>query len=296
MTPDGQPQRAVDASMGLLNDVTSKALDPGYAEAAARSAVERTTADRVGRATLHMVLAVVLGVVTVVAVSELRVPAQADGSPRALLEREITERSSDADALAASIDTLSAEIAQIQADAIASLNPSLFAQLDEYEVASGTRAVTGPGLSIVLDDGENADPADDDARVQDIDLQIVTNGLWAAGAEAVAINGQRLTSLSAIRGAGPAILVDLAPLLAPYRVEAIGDVRKMQTSFARSPAANHLAFLSGTYGIVVTTTASDELELPGSSSGTLRHATLLEDVASSAPPEESDRTQQKGSP
>ena len=296
MTGDGRAQRAVDASMGLLNDVTSKALDPGYAEAAARPAVARTTGDRAGRATLHMLLAVVLGVVTVVAVSDLRRPAQADGSPRALLEREITERTGDVDALAASVDALSAEIAQIQADAIESLNPGLFAQLDEYEVASGTRAVTGPGLSIVLDDGESTDPGDDDARVQDVDLQIVTNGLWAAGAEAVAINGQRLTSLSAIRGAGPAILVDLAPLLAPYRVEAIGDAHKMQTAFARSPAANHLAFLSGTYGVVVTTTAQEELELPGSSSGTLRHATLLEDVASSAPPEKSDPDQEKGTP
>lgn len=258
--------------------------------------IERTAADRAGRAALHMVLAIVLGVVTIVAVSELRGPEQADSSPRALLLREITERTADADALAASVDTLSTEIAQIQADTIESLDPGLFAELEEYEVASGARAVSGPGLAIVIDDGEITDPDDDAARVQDVDLQIVINGLWAAGAEAIAINGERLTSVSAVRGAGPAILVDLAPLLAPYRVEAIGDVRTMQTAFARSPAANHLAFLSGTYGIVVTTTAHDALELPGSSGGTLRHAAPLKDVASSGSPEESEPSQEKGSP
>ena len=243
-----------------------------------------------------MVLAVVLGVVTVVAVSELRGPEQAASSPRALLEREITERTDDVGALAGSVEALSAEIAQIQADALAALNPGLFARLEEYELAAGTRAVSGPGLAIVIDDGESADPEDDEARVQDVDLQIVANGLWAAGAEAIAINGHRLTSLSAIRGVGQAIQVDLTPLLAPYRVEAIGDVRKMQTAFARSPAANHLAFLSGTYGIAATTTAQEQLELAGSGSATLRHATLLEDVASSAPPEESDPSQEKGPP
>src|SRR5665811_2130426 len=55
--------------------------------------------------------------------------------------------------------------------------------------SSGALGVSGPGLVIELDDGEVTDPEDDAARVQDIDLQIVTNGLWAAGAEAIAING-----------------------------------------------------------------------------------------------------------
>jgi len=156
--------------------------------------------------------------------------------------------------------------------------------------------VSGPGLVIELDDGEVTDPEDDAARVQDVDLQIVTNGLWAAGAEAIAINGSRLTALTAIRSAGEAIQVDLAPLLAPYRIEAIGDVRGMQTAFARSSAANHLAFLSGTYGITATTTAAQQLDLPGAGSTTLRHATRLADVASSAVPQESAPPQEKGSP
>ena len=43
------------------------------------------------------------------------------------------------------------------------------------------------------------------------DLQIVVNGLWDAGAEAISVNGQRLTSKSAIRFAGQAILVNYRP-------------------------------------------------------------------------------------
>jgi uncharacterized protein YlxW (UPF0749 family) len=282
--------------MGLLNDVMSKALDPGYVEAAQRPAVHRGVADRATRTALHMILAVLLGLVTVVAVSELRRPLLAGPSPRGLLEREITDRSAEVEDLADSVEQLSADIAQVQSDAIASLNPGLFERLETSELASGALGVSGPGLVIELDDGEVTDPEDDAARVQDIDLQIVTNGLWAAGAEAIAINGSRLTALTAIRGAGQAIQVDLAPLLAPYRIEAIGDVRGMQTAFAQSSAANHLAFLSGTYGITATTSAAQQLDLPGAGSTTLLHATRLPDVASSAAPQESAPPQEKGSP
>ena len=51
----------------------------------------------------------------------------------------------------------------------------------------------------------------------DRDLQVIVNGLWAAGAEAIAVNGQRLTACSAIRSAGEAILVDFRPLSAAVR-------------------------------------------------------------------------------
>lgn len=45
-------------------------------------------------------------------------------------------------------------------------------------------------------------------RVLDMDLQILTDGLWQAGAEAISVNGHRLSALTAIRGAGEAITVD----------------------------------------------------------------------------------------
>jgi uncharacterized protein YlxW (UPF0749 family) len=280
--------RAVDASMGLLNDVTSKALDPGYAEAAARPRVERTAGGRAARAVGHLLLAVVLGLVTVVAVTQLRTREMTERAPNALLEREITRRTAETDEMASTVERLSREIAQIQADAVASLDPELFARLEEYELASGAIGVTGAGLVMVLDDGQS-ETDDEAARVQDVDLQVLTNGLWASGAEAIAINGQRLTSLSAIRSAGQAILVDLTPILAPYRVEVVGDAHEIQTAFARSTAAGHLAFLSGTYGITVTTSAEADLELPGAGNVMLRHATQL-DVASSG------SSQEEGSP
>ena len=90
-------------------------------------------------------------------------------------------------------------------------------------------------------------------RVLDRDLQSVVNGLWAAGAEAVAVNGQRLTALSAIRSAGDAILVDYRPLTRPYVVVAIGDPRTIAGAvrFSGGPAGPGLRTLQQTYGMQV---------------------------------------------
>ena len=77
----------------------------------------------------------------------------------------------------------------------------------------------------------------DVSRVLDVDLQSVVNGLWAGGAEAVAVNGQRLTALTTIRAAGSAILVDFRPVTSPYEVSAIGpdDLERPVQRLAAGP-------------------------------------------------------------
>ena len=117
---------------------------------------------------------------------------------------------------------------RLQAQALGQDETSLQTRLAALTLASGAEQVTGPGITVVLDnapgsDGTSADgnprtDADkDEGTVFSKDLQIVVNGLWEAGAEAIAVNGQRLTSRSAIRFAGEAILVNYRPLARPYR-------------------------------------------------------------------------------
>jgi uncharacterized protein YlxW (UPF0749 family) len=88
---------------------------------------------------------------------------------------------------------------------------------------------------IVVDDAPAEQPDARD-RVLDLDLQVLANGLWQAGAEAVAINGHRLSPLTAIRSAGDAITVDYRSLTRPYRVEAIGNPRTLHAAFVASGA------------------------------------------------------------
>ena len=97
-------------------------------------------------------------------------------------------------------------------------------------------------------------------------------GALLAGAEAVAVNGQRLTSRTAIRFAGDAILVNFRPLTRPYTVEAVGDTEAMRARFAAGPGGAYLAGLQQNFGIAATIEPADSLTLPSVASTTLREA------------------------
>jgi uncharacterized protein YlxW (UPF0749 family) len=276
-TPQGPPStRRPDASMSLLIEAAMNPVDAGYAEAAARRAhAHAGPRSRVGTAGV-VALAVVLGAGTVWAGRELRAPRPEVLQARTLLESEITDRNAEAQALREGNASLSAEVDTLSAEALAGAGEDVIEALQAQGAVVGTVAVGGPGLAITLSDSPRAASGAEDAadeRVQDLDLQILANGLWEAGAEAVAINDQRLTAVSAIRSAGQAILVDLMPLVGPYRVEAVGDPDAMQAALARTAAASHLALLRDTYSIGVQIDPSDDLELPASPVPTLRYAT-----------------------
>jgi uncharacterized protein YlxW (UPF0749 family) len=108
--------------------------------------------------------------------------------------------------------------------------------------------------------------------VLDTDLQSVVNALWAAGAEAVALNGNRLTAQSAIRTAGAAILVNFVPVSSPYRLEAVGDPVALATSFALSPAAERMRSLAQLYGLGFGYQRAGRLTLPAAPAPVLRYA------------------------
>lgn len=287
----------VDASMNLLNEVIRRPLDPGYQEATDRRRMAGTPPVSLRRRAWLLLLAIALGLLTATAASDLRAPEPAVAQARALLGRQIKERTALAEQLQAENDRRSQEIADLQATAIGVQDPALLARLAADGVSSGAAAVSGAGLRITVQDSaaarEDPERANPDERVQDVDLQIAVNGLWASGAEAIAINGHRLTAVTAIRGAGSAILVDLVPLTGPYVIEAIGDPAELATNFARTTAGQHLATLRNTYGIGSKITSRDRLELPGSSgtrlwSATAAPAATPDGVASSGPTREGD--------
>jgi Bacterial protein of unknown function (DUF881) len=75
------------------------------------------------------------------------------------------------------------------------------------------------------------------------------NQLWAAGAEAIAVNGLRLTATSFIRFAGESVLVDFQPISAPYSIEAIGNSNGLLVAFADSSIARQLKTMAAVEGI-----------------------------------------------
>ncbi len=90
---------------------------------------------------------------------------------------------------------------------------------------AGTSTVRGEGLRVKASDSDSVPDDAKDAsayRISDTDLQLLVNALWRAGAEAVAINGNRVVATTSIRAAGETIVVNFRPLTPPYRLEAIG--------------------------------------------------------------------------
>ncbi|MGV8966148.1 MAG: DUF881 domain-containing protein [Cellulomonas sp.] len=289
---DGTVAPPVDASMTLLKEVMLKPLDPGYQEATDRRRAAGNPAVRKLTQAVLFVLAVALGLVTAAAAVVLRTPEPAVAQAHALLQEQIADRTAVADRLQEQNTVTARDIANLQAAALGARDPAAVARLAADGASSGTLAVSGSGLRITLADSaaarENLEQANPNERVQDVDLQVTVNGLWASGAEAIAINGHRLTATTAIRSAGSAILVDLAPLNGPYVVDAIGDPAQLETGFARTDAGQHLSALRNTYGISADFSSEDRLELPGSTetqlwSATASGAAELKSVASSPP-------------
>jgi uncharacterized protein YlxW (UPF0749 family) len=167
-------------------------------------------------------------------------------------------------------------------------------RLAAEEQGAAVVAVSGPGLLVSMDNAPPAadsDPVGGSAEVaqagivQDGDLQLVVNGLWASGAEAISINGQRIGATTAIRQAGQAILVDLRPVAPPYQISAIGDPDDLSNAFLKTPEAQSVAGLSKDYGLVFTFARKDELDLPAGTTAELHSARPLDASAGAGTPD-----------
>lgn len=270
--------RRLDESMTLLREVMERPLDPGYAAAAARRA--RDGADGAAgplgrpprwRAAVTLLLAALAGLGLATAVLALRQPAQGATEVRRGLQDRIENRDAAIRRQTEVNARLREQIAATQRTALGAAGAQLQEQVRRLAAATGELPVSGPGVRITVDDAPSAgrdvgsDPragtAGDAGVVVDTDLQAVVNGLWAAGAEAIAVNGQRLTALSAIRSAGQAVLVDFRPLSPPYRIDAIGDPAGLQTRFAAGPGGGYVQSLRNNTGIGVSIEADDGLDL-----------------------------------
>lgn len=218
---------------------------------------------------LASLLAVILLTMTATwAAVELRDARTATDSPTQRLREQVEVRIGYQETVQGTVDELREEIDALHASALPA-DAEGTDEKDRLAIASSSSAVSGPGLIVTLDDSQ-ASSANE--RLRDFDLQVVTNSLWAGGAEAIDINGERLTSTSAIRSAGSAILVNLTPLIPPYSVTAIGDPTELQIAFTRSGASTHAATLRDTFGVRVAIDSHDELDVPAARDSALRFA------------------------
>jgi len=259
-----------DASMSLITDLFANALDEGYAEAAARQRAAggpEPSGSRRRMSPALMAGLLGLGLLLTTAVLQVRADAGIISAERESLVDRIGLATGHADALEQTVADLERDILGIETRQLsnAAVNGELHESMATMRSAAGTGAVQGPGVVVEVDDAENGTDGGSSGAVTsvlDIDLQQVVNGLWAAGAEAVSINGQRVTAMTAIRSANDVILVNFRPLEPPYEVRAVGDSRTLGSRFLEGPGGQWLLDASSTAGIQFDIRNVDSLTLP----------------------------------
>ena len=273
--------------MSLLVDMTASALEPSYAEAAARrktsTGPRRPLGDRPPRRRLplpFLSLVVLFGILTGVAVAQERQSARQTSVVRQSLVADVRDQTGQTDRLAQRASTLRANVSRVRDAALGedARGRAVAADVAALELVTGGTAVHGPGVLVTLNDAVAPTDASvrprggqlGDGRIFDRDLQAVVNALWAAGAEAISINGMRLTVRTAIRSAGEAVLVDFRPLSPPYLVRAVGDVDRMEPAFVDSPTARRFNTWISLYGLGFRVARVQDLQLPAAGALELR--------------------------
>ncbi len=260
----------------FLTELFRNPLDPGYVDAAARrkeASPSRWRWRQVLARPVSLVVLVVIGFLFAVAYRETVAEEPSRAKARAGLIAEIKRREAETDRLTDHADRLREEVGR---ERDAALSGSQASRLRNLEAGTGLGRVRGDGVVVRLADAprdKNAVTGADvgPSQVLYSDLQKVANDLWAAGAEAVAINGQRLTATSTIRKAGEAILVDYRPVTSPYEVTAIGP-GSMRGRFEESRAAALMREVARTTGLSFGVKKAGGLTLPAATQPRLRYA------------------------
>lgn len=145
------------------------------------------------------------------------------------------------------------------------------AALQQAALQAGLRPMRGPGLRVTLDDSDkDRSPSGNvnDLVIHSQDVQAVVNAVWRAGAEAVAINRQRLVSTSAILCVGNTLLLNGTVHSPPYVIEAVGTSRER---FEADQLVRRLREDAKSFGLRFSVSREGALELPAFAGATSPH-------------------------
>lgn len=150
------------------------------------------------------------------------------------------------------------------------------------EVGSGAVPVSGPGMRVALSDAPSSMEVPQGLTVDDLvvhqqDLQAVINAFWEGGAEAMTLQGQRVTPMTAFKCVGNVLLLHGQVFSPPYVVEAIGDPNALNEALNNSEAIDIYKQYVAAVGLGWESNAKDELHLPAASNtSSLKYAKVPE--------------------
>lgn len=209
---------------------------------------------------------------------------------RTPLVETATELQAQQEELKAAILDLRARIQETEqaGEGSAAVVRDLNDQLQAARVAAGLIPLTGTGIVLQLED--SIEPVAPDANEADYlvgarDVRTLVEELWVAGAEAIAINGERITPSSAVIDIGPSVLVNSAYLASPYQITALGPA-DLYGRLAASPGfIDFIRARAQSYGIRVAFAEPETVEIPAfAGTVTLRYARPAASPAATASP------------
>jgi uncharacterized protein YlxW (UPF0749 family) len=140
----------------------------------------------------------------------------------ATLLRQEREQRLAAEKRVGELQSQQAEYARATAEG-RTLTAAMSKELESLRVYAGLKAMHGSGVTVKLEDGKKRPGAANPAVVTYQDLVSVVNELWAAGAEAVAVNGERVTATTGFGQVGGTAVINLQRLSGPFTIVALGD-------------------------------------------------------------------------
>jgi uncharacterized protein YlxW (UPF0749 family) len=271
----------VSGPVALLDAIVRDALDPSYAEAAARpqAAPKAGRNGRRRRTATGVALLAAVGALSGLAVFAQHKSVPEVGAARSALAGDAGERTREVKQLEQSLAADERQIAALTQQRLQSTSAgrALAAQAGLLSTALARTPTAGQGVTVTVTDVLSSTAPDAGSRPQgelagrtgqvtDRDLQTVVNALWAAGARAIGVGGVRLGPQTAIRTAGQTILVEFKSLSSPYVVTAIGGAGLASAAQRSRPLAALGAGPAGTHpGVAIQ--ASSALTLPAASAG-----------------------------
>lgn len=266
LSPPSRRQIEVESRIRipLLTLITAESLERDYQMVARRRASRGDPPAKSKRLSRLSMAAVTLSFGGLVALAAVETSANADvdSASRASLIERIEVRRARVQRLQGTIADLRRANVESEATLIELGNQvNLFeARAVTLSTVAGFGAVSGPGLRIEIENGAFADP--DTEHVRDSDLALLANGLWTAGAEAIAINGQRITVRTAIRNSGRPIEVNSTGIAPPYVVVAIGDRNALASRLLETSSGAAFTVLASQFGWVYEIDDVEQLQLP----------------------------------
>jgi len=282
VVPETRPHLPDHVTTPLLALITTRSMDEDYAHVAQRrgsgggSGPTPPTRRRASWATLATVG--VFGLLTATVVVQTSRDAEVEELGRAALIGQIQSRRDQVSELQRSVASLSRGN-QAATTGIASLTrqqADIRSLVERLELRTGFSAVRGEGVRVTLDNRPGVEVNDE---IRDEDVATLVDGLWEAGAEAIAVDGERVNALGGIRNVNRTIYVNGNPVEAPYVITAIGDTATLQARLQETSQGQEFLALANGLGFLYEIDNVDDVRLPAATLRPLRHA----DEASSGP-------------